>query len=557
VAATPLWLGPPPRRLFGWFHTPESGVAKGTAVLCAPLGKEASNAMPAMQALCAELVDHGVAALRFAYAGTGDSVGRLDDPDRVPEWLASIDDSVRWARAANPGPVVLVGTRMGALLAAEAVRRGTEVDGLVQWDPCPSGRDFLRIERTLLATGYGATQLGDGSISGPAFTYSPETVQGLSALRLSPPGTPTTLPTLVLARGQTRSLSEAKATFSASTVEWVEVDGQPELIDVPPDMIILPSVTIKAIAEWVGDAVEGPEAPVGFEALESSVVAHAPDGRAICEHPVWLGPNALFGMVTDPGVPEDPGSPTLVFLSAGALDHTGPGRMWVDLARQFAVEGIRSIRVDLDGIGETFGRPDQARQIPKPPEAIDDVADIAQALGDPEGRNLVLVGLSSGAYHAIEAGLRLHPRGVCAINPGLSSWVPEMDQGFIDPRRLAHRPMPKALRTLAVEHSRIANWIWRALLQVWVKGSATDAVAGVSRRGTAVLLVTSEADAQQFEPSAYWSTVRRRLHRRNLLDVEVVAGSDHSLYTVEGRKDAIPILTRWILWRYGAQPGAG
>ncbi len=554
MTATPLWFGPPERRLFGWFHVPENGGAKGTAVLCAPLGKECANAMPAMQALCAELVDNRVAALRFAYTDTGDSMG-LHDPNRVPAWLASIDESLRWVRAANPGPVVLIGTRMGALLAAEAVARGADVDGLVLWDPCPSGRDFLRIERTLLATGYGAAQIGDGSVSGPAFTYSAETVEGLSELSLSPPRAPATHRTLVLARSQTGAMVKAKAAFSSSAVEWVDVDGQPDLIDVPPDMITLPRITIKAIAEWACDAVEGPDAPVRFEPLESTVVEHAPEGRAISEHPVWLGPNALFGMVTEPGGPEDPGAPTVVFLSAGALDHTGPGRMWVDLARQLAVEGIRSVRVDIDGIGETFGRPDQPRQIPKPPEAIDDVADLARALGDPEGRNLVFVGLSSGGYHAIEAGLRLHPRGVCAINPGLSSWVPEMDLGFIDPRRRAYRPMPKALRALAVEHARIATWMWRALLQVWVKGSATDAVAGVSRRGTPVLLVTSEADAEQFEPSAYWSMVRGRLRRRRLLDISVVPGSDHSLYTVDGRADAQPILTRWLVSRFGRPTG--
>jgi hypothetical protein len=130
-------------------------------------------------------------------------------------------------------------------------------------------------------------------------------------------------------------------------------------------------------------------------------------------------------------------------------------------------------------------------------------------------------------------------------------WVPEIDHGVIDPRRQAYRPMPKVLRTLAVKHARIARWTWRAILQVWVKGSPNDAVAGVCRRGTPVLLVISEGDARQFEPSVYWSAVRRRLRRKKLLDVDFVAGRDHSLYTREAREQAYEIVTRWVVSHYG------
>jgi hypothetical protein len=76
-------------------------------------------------------------------------------------------------------------------------------------------------------------------------------------------------------------------------------------------------------------------------------------------------------------------------------------------------------------------------------------------------------------------------------------------------------------------------------------------VAGVSRRGTPVLLINCEADAREFEPSLYWSVVDRSLQRRGLLDVKVVPGSDHSLYTVDGQRDAYPLLTEWIVERCG------
>ena len=79
--------------------------------MCSPLGREAANAQPAMQALADQLAGAGVAALRFAYAGTGDSAGGLDDPERMSDWLASIDEAGRFARLATDGPVVLLGMR--------------------------------------------------------------------------------------------------------------------------------------------------------------------------------------------------------------------------------------------------------------------------------------------------------------------------------------------------------------------------------------------------------------------------------------------------------------
>ncbi len=550
MKAAPTWFGPPERPLFGHFHLPDSGMTRGVVVMCGPLGRELANAQPAMQALSVQLAGAGIAALRFDYAGTGDSAGALDDPDRLSDWLASIGKAVEFARCSAAAPVVLLGMRMGALLAIEAIDRGTRVDHLIAWDPWASGRDFFRVERTLLATGYGAKQLEDGSAIGPAFTYLPATVDELTGLKLAAADFSKVRRALVAVRSGGRGLSGSQNGPQPGHVDWIEVDGQPELLDVPPQMLTLPTTSIKTIADWASRVLDMAEYPVNAEIVTSAEVERTPDGRSITERAVLLGPNSLFAMITEPSSGDRSSSPTVVFLSAGALDHTGAGRMWVELARRYAAADLRCLRVDIDGVGETFGRPDLPRQVPKPPEAIDDMADLAAALGDPEAEDLIFVGLSAGGYHAIEAGLHLHPKAVCAINPGMTGWVPDIDLGIVDRRRLAYRPMPSALRGVSVKHSRVARWLWWAMCQVWVKRSPIHPVAGVARRGSPVLVIDSEFDAREFEPSLYWSFVCRRLRRQGMLDIEVVPGDDHSLYTIDGQAEAYSLLTRWVLDRF-------
>jgi pimeloyl-ACP methyl ester carboxylesterase len=515
--------------------------------MCAPLGHEANNALWAMQSAADGLAAAGIACVRFDYTGTRDSAGAFEDPGRLKEWLTDIDAAVALGRSLGPERVVLVGMRMGCLLAAEAVAAGTAVDGLVHWDPCATGRSFFRIEKALLAAGYGAAQPGDGSVVGPAFRYTPETVADLTPLELAPtPGTRT----LVLAREGDRGVAKARTRFAAEHVDWEEVSGQPELLDVPPDMTRLPERAVERAVAWTRSHFGGPTAEIRRPVAQETALVSEEGMPAVRERPIWLGPHRLFAMAAEPDASKA-SAQTVVFLSAGALDHGGPGRLWVTLARRLASAGVPSVRVDFDGVGETFGRPGQPRNVPKPPEAIDDVCDLAAALGQADAADLVLVGLSSGGYHAIEAGLRLHPWGVAAINPGLAGWVPERDEGPTDPRRRAYRPMPTPLRRLAVKHLRVAGWIWRATLQVWVTRSPNCPVAEVARRGTPVLKIVNEHDSVQFERSLYWSIVWRRLKRRGLLMVDRVPGGDHSLYTQAGEERASVLLTDWVLSRCG------
>ena len=62
------------------------------------MGEEARASHRTFRRFGLLLAERGAVALRVDYDGTGDSVGRQDDPQRVDAWLASIADAVTQLR---------------------------------------------------------------------------------------------------------------------------------------------------------------------------------------------------------------------------------------------------------------------------------------------------------------------------------------------------------------------------------------------------------------------------------------------------------------------------
>ena len=95
--------------------------------------------------------------------------------------------------------------------------------------------------------------------------------------------------------------------------------------------------------------------------------------------------------------------------------RTGCGSSW---PRQWAGAGIRSLRLDLSGLGDS---PD--RQGRRAGGSVSSRRRSTTSWTPPGGlspddpSNVVLVGLCSGGYQALESALALRARGVVAINP--------------------------------------------------------------------------------------------------------------------------------------------
>ncbi|MBV8462704.1 MAG: alpha/beta hydrolase, partial [Acidimicrobiales bacterium] len=222
----PVWFRTEERPLFGWLSAPDDERARGLVVVCNPLGSECDNAQVAFESLAEDLVAAGAAVLRFDYDGTGDSAGSWTDGDRIGAWKESVCAAVAFGRATVAGPVVVVGMRMGALLAWDALHDVEGVSALVLWDPCLHGRQFLREQALLLSAAYGEGQPGEGAAEGPATYYEPETAGALTAYDpFADPVPPA--PSVLLLTRQGRSLGKALAPIAeAPGVEAGTVDGQ-------------------------------------------------------------------------------------------------------------------------------------------------------------------------------------------------------------------------------------------------------------------------------------------------------------------------------------------
>jgi alpha-beta hydrolase superfamily lysophospholipase len=546
-APTPIWFGPDDRPLFGWRHDPAGGRAVGAVVLCPPMGREYMGTHRTFRMLAQSLASAGLVALRFDYDGTGDSAGRMLDDDRVEAWIASAAAALREMRQVGAPRLALVGMRLGALLATAAAAREGGVDDLVLWDPSRSGQRFLREQQALgLLSGemalYGDDLPADW-VDVPSWVFSDQTVADLRGLDVVKSGPVQASRTLILARADRPDDPKLVSAFSGPDVTWVEATDQAALIDAQTSQNAVPGVAIEAVSRWLADGTKA-SAPVELGAVESE-----PDPRRVApgvtERLVRIGPTGLFGIVTESEDMGDEGSPAALFIDAAAEHHVGPGRLWVELARQWAAErGIRSLRFDLRGLGDSPPEPATSEQTMYAPTAIDDVVAAAGAADPGDPSNVVLIGLCSGAYAAMDAGMVLRPRGVCAVNPVMSFRPQPFAAGPAPDRPLVHG---LRRRITPAMYESLSRWRFRALQlrSVILDRSGRSALPRTMLRrlakgGTRVLLI---AGAQQVTTSL--AAPRAGLLPTPTHALEVVAPDDldHALLAYGARTRVAQLLT--------------
>ena len=441
----PLYLDAVPDAVFGMFHAPLDHAPSKTAVLiCPPWGWDEVGSYRSRRTWAEHLAENGHPTLRVDLPATGDSAGDPDDPARLAAWTAAIVAATTWlAGTTSSRRVAVVGLGLGGLLAGQALAAGAQIDDLVLWAAPASGRSFLREQRAfgmLQSSRYGpdadsAVPPADGSLEIGGFVLSLETIAAIGLLDLREMDLARVQRAFLLEREGTPVDAGVRGHLEQSGVD-VSVAPGPGWEDMcfHPERYQPPLEVFERVTAWLGTAA-APRADATKVAsdLPAPVAAdHAylvVDGAQLRE--TTLSPHVshgeFFGVLAEPGEPARTGV-CAVFLNAGAVRRIGPNRMWVDVARRWAANGIPTVRVDVEGIGDADGdaamyfdvgrfyTPDREAQVTA-------ILDALESRGI--GKRFILIGLCAGAYSAFNtAALDTRVVAALAINPRVLVWHP-------------------------------------------------------------------------------------------------------------------------------------
>lgn len=538
------WLTGSTGPLFATLHLPPSGLVNAAAVVCPPLQFEHYAAFSALREAADALALAGVAALRIDYWATGDSGGEPAAADDVSIWSGDVAAAAEALRRAGAPLVGWVGMRMGAVVAGAAAG---PFDFRVLWDPCESGRRYLR-ESTLLARQVleASSPVGvpDAEFTGViGYDFPASFVDSLSALRMADAG-PASAPTLLLTRDG--RIPAPLSGLDGPRLDVRTAERQEDLLTTYLDVARVPVESIAVIAGWCAKVAEGSPAT----RLASVLAPSSPVVPGVTEEAVRIGPHGLFGIMTSPA-----GEPrlTLVCLNSGAQHRIGPNRIHVDLARRLGGCGVRTIRVDQRAIGDSPPGPGPRTSVHWP-IALDDLAalvDAAAAWPEP----VAAMGLCSGAYLSLEAAAAYPLAGVLAIHPGLdfgpiNDW-PELH----DERRriwVADRPWLRRLNRhwrLRRIVDRIPSGAWAVLDRVGLQPDLASGLLAAAERGPAQIVVVVERHILALPRMA---GLRRPAGDRLQMVESTV---DHSLVAPSARRWVLDHITGPLLeWRAPIRP---
>ncbi|WP_460713011.1 alpha/beta fold hydrolase [Nocardioides dilutus] len=535
---TQVWFGPSQRPLYGWVSMPATGLVSGGVILCPPMGEEGRAAHRTFRRLAETLAEEGLVALRFDYDGTGDSAGLQDDPDRVAAWLASVEAARQLLLDLGAPNVSAVGMRLGATLAACQAAASTPFRSLALWDPCLSGRTFLREGEALFLLGEDdGRSHDDGLRHTPGFQYDEATAAALRTIDLAklPADRPLADRVLLLSRTDRPAPEgiEKRVRLESGEVELRPATAQDQLLDRTPSDCYVPEEALAGVVTWVAAGLEGERVPVKSpEERPVELASAGPGSPPVSERSTRFGPLGVYGVVDEPVSPRR--SPWLVLVNVAAEHHIGPGRRWVEWARQWAALGYRVVRVDLSGVGDSPTHPGQLENEPFAPEWIDDTRQIVRTLAA-DGAPVAVMGLCSGAYSAFEVALWEKVDAVFAVNPRLTLYPAAKGTHVYTPHRRAGILPARPIAALAERHRILAGGIWRVYRQLAVWHGPFRVLRRVVKRGTAVHVSACRDDAQHFTEVLFWRPFLARLRRNPRFTLEQDEVFDHSLLSRAGQ----------------------
>jgi alpha-beta hydrolase superfamily lysophospholipase len=555
--AEAVWFGPAAAPLFGLLHLPDDGTARGGVLLAPPFGYEYTCAHRTFRVLAEHLADIGLAALRFDHTGTGDSGGASHElPDMRP-WLAGTGHAADLLRSLGLTSVTAIGMRFGAAIALAA----PDLNGVVLWDPVLSGREYLREMQLLgeasLARAPGLIRTPDwfGEKSGNVMLTESERARrameavgidlnaGLQASIEAHRAIPATsqLPLLVLTREDRPSARVRRLLASQAGVTFAEVGDQGALLDGESLEAHVPVDGIGQVCAWLDTRYEDRSRPVTTDGLSTHTTIPTA-GHPLTERALRIGPSGLFGILS--GEPAAAEQPVVICLNNSVDHHVGPGRLWVELARDLAAGGGAVLRLDLGGLGDSGGRTGQPVDRPYPLTVTADLLAAMETIDAPRG--FVLVGSCSGGRNALSSSVLPDTRGVVAVNTALH--VPLDVEQLISP----DDPVPRRLRQINTDHrlqrqvvERIPPMLWRLRRTIGLGVDSETLLADLDADRVRALLVYGEDDFHRWKSK---EILRSLTSRRGgaPFDLTTLRDLDHGLLLRSSRARLTGLIEEYL-----------
>jgi len=411
-------------------------------VIVPPFGWEDVCSYRPLRFMAQTFANRGIPTLRYDLPGTGDSSGDARDRGLFDAWIQSVG-SAAWELRESTGveDVAVVGIRLGAMLAVAAAARGANIQDLVLWGAAATGRSVLRalratalMERWEFVTAEDAPPQPIPGFEVGGFLIAPETEGILEGFDLSTLSCPRCRRVLLLSRDALPNDSKLTAALRASvpTLEIATGRGYSSMLALPHEATP-PHETSLLIAKFlINDGQNSARSEPATPSRRHLETDHIGAGTEFHEsvYVIESSPSPIFGILAEPGPTLTRSEYCILYLNPGGARHTGPNRMWVESARRWAARGVVSLRLDLEGIGESDGV--EKLSIP----ALYDyglVVQIGMAIESLRSRagvqRFAVIGLCSGAYWAFHEAFRNSDiRAAILLNPRLLFWDPEADR---------------------------------------------------------------------------------------------------------------------------------
>jgi pimeloyl-ACP methyl ester carboxylesterase len=419
--------------VFGLLHPADGATA---VLLCPPFGWEDMCSYRSRRAWAEDLAAHGRPTLRIDLPATGESSGSPRDPDVIERWTAGAADAAAWLRdQAAAERVVAIGIGMGGLIAARAAGAGAAIDELVLWAVNPRGKRVLRELRAFASLNADVDPddlpersdlrlppaQPDDSLAVGGFLLSAETVAALEAVDVAGAGFDGSPVRRALLLGRDGSEPDARLRTAlegaGATVETLPGEGYAAMMD-HPQQARAPRATIEQVERWLARGEESPGSPTATLAELPDAIEIPTSGGIVSERAIALPQSFgdVYGMVSESPSADDSGL-TAVLFNAGALRRIGPGRLWVELSRDWAARGVRTVRLDLEGLGDADGDGTQYADTGElySDHLVEQTLDVIDQLAERGlGSRFICGGLCSGAFWSFHAALR-DPRVVAGF----------------------------------------------------------------------------------------------------------------------------------------------